>query len=127
MGRASRRRKNRQKRYTIALSYRDPGHLEEQWETLLDVWLSEIRKLAAQWRNGEDTKKSVFEILDEAMSTIHACESSVAKRLAHYTYNVLAHECSMAVAWVVDGRLCRLSNMYTFPELKRKTGKEENK
>jgi hypothetical protein len=110
MGKAAIRRKSYQKRTLVELSHRNPALFESQWDMRLESWLVEVRRLAAQWRAGQESKHRVFEILENALEILNACEPVVASRVLKRSYDELSHECSSAVASVVDGRLYRLSN-----------------
>jgi hypothetical protein len=110
MGKAAMRRKSYQKRRLVELSYRNPGLFESQWNLRLESWLVDVRILAAQWRNGKERERRVFEVLDNALEILNVCEPVVASRVLKKTHDEISHVCSAAVAGVVDGRLYHLSN-----------------
>ena len=126
MGKASMRRKAYQKRILVELSHKSPALFEEQWEMRLESWLTDVRILAAQWREGKEAKRRVFEILDNALEILNACEPTVAFRVMKRTYDEISHECSAAVAGVVDGRLYRLSNTNNMMQHGRKNREEKH-
>lgn len=110
MGKAAMRRKAYQKRNLVALSHGDPELFVAQWDMRLESWLTDVRIWAAEWRDGKEGKRRVFEILENALGILNACEPVVASRVLKRTYDEISHECSAAVARVVDGRLYHLSN-----------------
>mgnify|MGYP001404285976 CR=1 FL=1 len=114
MGKSAMRRKAYQKRTLVALSHDDPALFEAQWDMRLESWLADVRRLAAEWRDGKEEKQRVFEVLDNALKhaldILNGCEPRVTAKVLRRTYDEISHECSAAVARVVDGRLYHLSN-----------------
>lgn len=106
MGKAARRRYERQARYLIRMSYIDPNQFQAAWDKRIMSWLNDIRKQAYEWKAGrQDSGKSLFDIVDRAMWILDRCAAPVRKNHWQHTHDVLAEACCRQIASITDQRL----------------------
>jgi hypothetical protein len=118
MGKATRTRQDCRRHYLVRLSAESTDYFAYQWERRLDSWLTEIRLTAGDWSEcGKDAGKTVFSILDEAMSILEDCGSSIYEKYAPQTYKTLCDACCQYVAGAIDPKMYKLSNMRALEEM----------
>jgi hypothetical protein len=125
MGKAARRRKDRNRKYLIEMSFGDPQEFDRAWEIRLDSWLGEVSRAARRWNEGAACERHVFSILEEAMAVLSHCEPKIRKKYSKKTYDTICHECCAQVARVSDRRLYRLSNADRLATLRLIYGEKE--
>lgn len=117
MGKAGQRRLGKKARFLSTLLVGRPERFRREWEALMDEWVAEAWKRARAMQDGEDEERlreRVFGVLDYVTELLRRCDPAVDAQVGEASRSVLAHECTKAVAWVVEPRLYRI-NRYKTP------------
>ena len=113
MGKATQRRERKRAKQLSLLASTQPAIFLKEWKQMMHAWSTEIQLRAREYKGDFRYGKTglpVFEILKKAERILGYCGQDAVRLVGRYTREQLLHECSQAVAGVMDRRLYWLVN-----------------
>lgn len=113
MGNATQRREKKRANQLTLLAISQPSSFQNEWKKMLEDWSSEILMRAREYKgdyNHGKTNLPIFDVLKKAERILGYFGEDAKRLVGQYTRERLRHECSEAVAGVMDRRLYWLVN-----------------